>query len=358
MNKSFLNFKASIFLREKRGRVIFMPKAHCSHCQEDHKYTTKTELIKEYKGFEVNIEEQIAVCSNCNQEIFVHEIDWDNLNRLYTKYREMAEIIPPDKIVKFREKYNISQRELVAILDWGKMTINRYENGAIPSSSHNDMLKIIISNEMLFKDKIEEAFKKSRINKKTYSKTQEQFEHSIKDMMKDLCTRSLLHKESEFNGFRKFSIERLINLIGYLADKVDLYKTSLNKYLWYIDFENFRRHVRSITGVQYMKYTHGPVIEDFKYNDILNLFDEKFYIVEKEQDYNTITNIISKKNYDLSLFKEEEIIVINDVIEKFKTKSCNEISNFSHEENGWLKTKEKDLISYDYAESIKVQFGH
>jgi putative zinc finger/helix-turn-helix YgiT family protein len=335
-----------------------MPNAYCPNCQEKNEYKIRRDLIKEFKGNNLNVEEQVPVCSNCGQDIFIPEIEEENLNRLYNKYREVADIVSPNEIFEFRTKYNISQRELVAILDWGKMTINRYEKGAIPSSSHNDMLKIIMSNEMFFKDKVEEAFQKDRINEKSYDKIQKQLNNSINDMMKNLCVKSLFHKESEFNGFRKFDIERLTNLIAYLADKVELYKTSLNKYLWYIDFENFRRYVRSITGTQYMKYTHGPIIENFKYNDIINLFDEKFYVIEKEQDFNTITIIKSKKNYDLSLFKEEELEVINDVIEKFKTKNCSEISNYSHEEDGWLENKERDLISYNYATNIKVEFGN
>jgi len=146
------------------------------------------------------------------------------------------------------------------------------------------------------------------------------------------------------------------NSHSYVADKVDLYKTSLNKYLWYIDLENFKRNVRSITGLRYMRYTYGPVIEEFKYEDILNLKNHLFYKEEIEEDCNTTMRIKSQGNYDLSLFKEEELQVINDVIDELRNKTCYEISNLSHKEDGWLQNKDRDLISYDYADNLKIEF--
>jgi hypothetical protein len=87
-------------------------------------------------------------------------------------------------------------------------------------------------------------------------------------------------------------------LISYIADKVDnLYKTSLNKYLWYIDFENFRENVRSVTGLRYVKQQYGPVIENKGYEEIINLLEDKFYKEETEDIYNNSTKvkILSKK---------------------------------------------------------------
>ena len=44
------------------------------------------------------------------------------------------------------KKYNISQRELTSILDFGKMTINRYERGGVPTKSQSDYIKLLIEN--------------------------------------------------------------------------------------------------------------------------------------------------------------------------------------------------------------------
>lgn len=334
-----------------------MKKDYCPDCKKKVEYTLRKNLIEQYKGYEVNVEENIGVCDICNNDIYVPEIEEENFKKLYQKYKEVADIISSEDIISFRNKYNMSQRELTSILNWGKMTINRYERGSIPNQSYNDLLKLIISNPDIFKEKVEDALKNERITQKTYEKIQSKLKKSRKDFFQELIINSLTHVEDEYNGYRKFDSERLFNLIGYIADRVSLYKTSLNKYLWFIDFENFNKNVRSITGLRYIRYTYGPVIEDLKYEDILNQFDDKFLREDYENDCYTTTKIKSKKNYDLTIFKEEELKIIDSVINKFKNKSCTQISNLSHEEYAWIENENNDLISYfDYADRLKLKF--
>ena len=328
-------------------------KLYCPICEREEEYTIKKNLIKEFKGFDVNVEEKIVMCNSCNEEIYISEIESENFNKLYEKYRAVADIISPEQIECFRKKYNISQRELTSILNFGKMTLNRYERGSIPNSSHNDLLKLIISDNSFFNLKVEEAYENKRINEKTYRKIQDKLKSSMKDRFRNLIISFLTHKQDEYNGYRKFDIERVINLISYIAHNTELYKTSLSKYLFYIDFTNFKINIRSITGLRYIKYTYGPVIEDFKYNDILNYFDDKFYVEEFEDREKTTTKIKSKGNYDLSIFTDEEIEVIDRVLNMLKDKNSKEISSMSHEENGWKENNNRDLISYEYADKLK-----
>ena len=248
-------------------------KAYCPICKKESNYAIKTKLIESFKGLKVNIEENVAVCNECQEEIFIEEIEEDNFNRLYDRYRKLTGIISPEEIISFRKKYNISQRELVAIFNWGKMTINRYENGAIPSQSHADILKQTIKDELFFKQKVEEAYNQGRITQKTFDKVAKKIEKQEADILKNALIQLLSHKESIENGFKKFDAEMFENLVSYLASKVILYKTSLNKYLWYIDFLNFKKYARSITGLTYQRYNYGPIIEDFYYNHLINIFN-------------------------------------------------------------------------------------
>lgn len=327
---------------------------YCPICEREQQYTLKTNLIKEFKGFEVNVVEDVVICTECNEEIYVSEIESENFKRLYEKYRTLANIIKTEDIVRFRKKYNISQRELTSILNFGKMTLNRYERGAIPNSSHNDLLKLILSDNSFFNKKVKEAYENERISEKTYNKIEDKLRVSFKEIVKNYVIEMLTHTQDEYNGYRKFDIDRLLNLIGYIADNTELYKTSLNKYLWYIDFANFKKNVRSITGLRYMKYTYGPIIENFKYNDILDCFDEKFYKEEHEDGDKITIKIKSKENYDLSLFSESELQTIDEVLHILKEKKSSEISAMSHKESGWIKNKEKDLISYEYADDLRL----
>ena len=336
-----------------------MRNTFCTRCKKHVDYTIRKNIIQEYKGQIINCEENIAVCVECGGDIFVPDIENDNITRIYKKYRELVGIISSLDIIKFREKYDLSQRELVSLLGWGKMTINRYERGALPSKSHSDILKNIISDEEIFKQKVKEAYDASRINEKTYTSLTSCFQSSRKNIVKSLLDIELSHDEDILNGFRKFESERVESLISYIADKTDnLYKTSLNKYLWYIDFENFNENVRSITGLRYVKQKYGPVIEKRGYQEIIDLLDDKFYLEETEDISNNSTKvkIISKKNYDMSIYSQEEMKVINAVIKKFKKMSCSQISDKSHNEDGWLDNDINHIISYDYAEKLKMSF--
>ncbi|MCX7903265.1 MAG: DUF4065 domain-containing protein [Caloramator sp.] len=337
-----------------------MKKVYCPNCNEYVEYKVKQNLIKEYKGKEVNIVENIAYCKKCGEDLFVEKIEEDNLKRLYEKYRQVADLINPEQIIKLREKYGLSQRELGAILGWGKMTINRYERGGLPSQSHSDLLKLMLEDEEFFKEKVEEAYNKGRISNKTYNKINNKLGDNIKFQKKKYIINLLSHEENIYNGYKKFDFEKVENLIAYLADKInELYQTNLNKLLWYIDFIYYKHYVTSITGLRYVKFYYGPVIEKRGYVELLNYPSEKFIIEEQESidGTSTILKIKSNKNYDLSMFEHEEIKVINKVIDKFKNVNCKEISKISHEEVAWLETPFNELISYDYADNLKIDIG-
>lgn len=333
-------------------------KVYCEKCNEKVEYLVINEVKEEYKNVKVNVEQNIGICSQCKERLYVTELEEANLDRLYTKYRELTGIVSPKDIIEFREKYNISQRELVAILDWGKMTINRYERGSLPNQSHSEILKLIINNESYFREKVENAYKSGRITEKTYTEI-----FTCVDVYKDtkddlqlstFIQAKLSHNPSIYNGFREFDLDRLENLIGYIASRVnDLYKTSLNKYLWYMDFLNYKNTLKSITGLRYIRYTYGPIIEGKNYELILNL-DSKFEKEDREINYNITTKIHSKNNYDLSLFSKDEIQVIDRVIELLKDKNATNISDLSHEERAWIETKDNELISYEYAHDLKA----
>lgn len=79
-------------------------------------------------------------------------------------------MLKPIDIINFRKRYNISQRELTAILGYGKMTINRYERGDIPNYSSCLLLYIIINYESVFFDIVISSFCTGRISQKTFYK--------------------------------------------------------------------------------------------------------------------------------------------------------------------------------------------
>lgn len=333
---------------------------YCPYCRKEVDYKIEKRDIKEFRGIEINTYENVAVCKECHQDLYVNEIEEKNNERIYELYREKANIIKPEDIVNLREKYDISQRELTAILGFGKMTINRYERGGVPTKSQSDYIKLLIDNDSKFIEKVKEAYKNGSINDKTYEKIvstnleNKISKDDIQDMYRRVINDSLELKPSIFNGYKSFDLELVENIISYISSKVsNLTITSLNKYLWFIDILSFNQRGISITGLTYQKQQYGPTIIDQRYKEI-SLLDDKYIRNDYEDENGTRTIITSNKNFDLSKLKESEIEIINKIIKLLKNKNVTDISNMSHEEEGWKKTKKFDEISFEYAMNLNI----
>ena len=333
---------------------------YCPYCKKEVDYKIEKRDLKEFRGIEINTYENVAVCKECHQDLYVNEIEEKNNKRIYELYREKANIIKPQDIVNLREKYDISQRELTAILGFGKMTINRYERGGVPTKSQSDYIKLLIDNDSKFIEKVKEAYKNGSINDKTYEKIvstnleNKISKDDIQDMYRRVINDSLELKPSIFNGYKSFDLELVENIISYISSQVsNLTITSLNKYLWFIDILSFNQRGVSITGLTYQKQQYGPTIIDQRYKEI-SLLDDKYIRNDYEDENGTRTIITSNKNFDLSKLKESEIEIINKIIKLLKNKNVTDISNMSHEEEGWKKTKKFDEISFEYAMNLNI----
>ena len=335
-------------------------KVYCPYCRKDVEYKIEKRDIKEFKGVKINTFENVGTCIECNNDLYINLLERENNDRIYNAYKEKSNIITRKDIIDFRNKYNISQRELTSILGFGKMTINRYERGDIPTKSQSDYLKLLIENEDKFIEKVKDAYSKELITKKTYLKVvndivkNDDFELKMQDIFRRYIKESLNRKPDIYNGYKVFDLEKLENIISYIASKVkNLTVTSINKYLWYIDMYSFKQRTVSITGLTYQNQKFGPTILDQKYNEI-TVLNDKYKREDIEIDNGTMTKIVSNKNYDLSEIENDEKEIIDIVIKLLKDKKVTEISEMSHNEFAWKKTKRLERISYEYAMDLKV----
>ena len=333
---------------------------YCPYCRKEVDYKIEKRDLKEFRGIKINTYENVAVCKECHQDLYVNEIEEKNNKRIYELYREKANIIKPQDIVNLREKYDISQRELTAILGFGKMTINRYERGGVPTKSQSDYIKLLIENDNKFVEKVKEAYKNGNINEKTYGKivseglniniSKEEVQDNIRKYLKFVLSR----KPDIYNGYKDLDIEKIENIISYIASKVkNLTITSLNKYLWYIDMLSFNQRSIAITGLTYQNQKFGPTIVDKKYDEI-SLLDDKYTREDIETENGNTTKIISNGNYNLDKITDSEKKIIDTIIKVLKNKSVTDISEMSHREDGWKKTKRFEKISFEYAMNLNI----
>lgn len=335
-------------------------KVYCPYCKKEVEYKIEQRELKEFRGIEVNTFENVAICNECNQDLYVNKIEDENNERIYKIYREKANIIKAEDIVKLREKYDISQRELTAILGFGKMTINRYERGGLPTKSQSDYIKLLIENEDRFIEKVKEAYENNNITEKTYKKivsegqeeniSKKRVQENIRRYLKEVLNR----KPDIYNGYKSLDLEKVENIISYIASKVkNLTITSLNKYLWYIDMLSFNKRAVAITGLTYQNQKFGPTIVYKKYDE-LSLLDDKYQREDIETENGNTTKIISNENFNLDKINDSEKEIIDTIIKLLKNKKVTDISEMSHREDGWKKTKRLEKISFEYAMNLNI----
>ena len=335
-------------------------KVYCPYCKKEVEYRIEKRDIKEFKGIEVNTFENVAICNECNEDLYVNEIENENNERIFKIYRKIANIITPQDIVNLRNKYDISQRELTAILGFGKMTINRYERGGLPTKSQSDYIKLLIENEDRFIEKVKEAYENNNITEKTYKKivsegqeeniSKKRVQENIRRYLKEVLNR----KPDIYNGYKSLDLEKVENIISYIASKVkNLTITSLNKYLWYIDMLSFNKRAVAITGLTYQNQKFGPTIVYKKYDE-LSLLDDKYQREDIETENGNTTKIISNENFNLDKINDSEKEIIDTIIKLLKNKKVTDISKMSHREDGWKKTKRLEKISFEYAMNLNI----
>ena len=119
----------------------------CEVCLDDKHYIVKEEEKIDYaRGKEIKYIRKQAYCTECNSPMYIPQITDENLEALYSKIREVDDIISVDEIKEILVKYNIKKRPLSLLLGWGEVTITRYLDGDLPTKNYSDKLKLVLNN--------------------------------------------------------------------------------------------------------------------------------------------------------------------------------------------------------------------
>lgn len=338
-------------------------KSYCEKCDEVKKVMVRKKNEDFFvKGDKINIDAEVAICDTCEKEIFCLELDGKNLKLAYALYREKHAILSPSQISNIRKKYMLSQRSLGKLLEWGEITINRYENGAIQDSVHNEVLMFIEEPRNM-----KEIFEKKGhlLSQSTRDVVDIEIDQLIKNEIKPQLQKSLeeyISLESEMNeysGFNEFDLEKAVNIMAYVAKKTGgVFTTKLNKLLWYIDSLNFKEYSMSVSGCSYLHDKYGPVPKNYRW--IIAAAIDAGLLVEEEICFPSgSAGIIynASKPFDSSLFKKEELEVMDYVINYFKDYNCQEIKDKSHKEEAYLESEDKERISYKYASHLSISLS-
>jgi uncharacterized phage-associated protein len=156
-----------------------------------------------------------------------------------------------------------------------------------------------------------------------------------------------------FSGSRSFSADRLAAMMGYLASKgIELYKTKLNKLLFYTDLTGFYLTGRGLSGAQYVNLPYGPVPDRFEEmidHAVETGMIEASAVPGKEQT----VRMIKPGNASLDALNEDDRRVMDWIAETYGSLSTQEITELSHEESAYKNTRGGERIAYAYAQFLK-----
>ncbi|MCK5459809.1 SocA family protein [Candidatus Parcubacteria bacterium] len=151
----------------------------------------------------------------------------------------------------------------------------------------------------------------------------------------------------------KINEKKYYNIILFFANKIrngTLGKLKMMKLLYFLDFDFFEKYGKSITGDKYLRWQKGPVprmaermIKQMSGDDI-KISRRKIGI-----GYNDQQHIETLKNFDLKFFSKEELMMMDEIANKWEKFSGAEMKNASHGEAPWIATKPDEIIDYNLA---------
>ena len=292
-------------------------------------------------------------CDETKEGFTTDEIDDVNVMQIYNQYRVKYGIPFPDEIRAVRQKYGLSAAKMSQILGFGDNQYRLYENGEMPSEANGKILMTIM-NRTVFKSIVENS--KHQFDKDEYAKIIGKInaladEDDEKKVVKKIVFNS---ERGLYNGFAERSLNKLKNVLLFFIDKCGgVFKTKINKLLFYTDFYAYKNYGFAITGLSYKAIKFGPVPNNW--NRVYSMFDE---IEEIPVDFGGDvegSKLVSEMQPDFSVFKDNEIKVLEYVYSQLGEATSAKISEISHQEDAWKENVDTTgLIDFSYAFSLKA----
>ena len=143
---------------------------------------------------------------------------------------------------------------------------------------------------------------------------------------------------------------KLAKVILYYTNNIksNLYKTKLNKLLFYTQFLFYKKYRVELFNNQFIVDYHGPVMQDM--NSVLDKLQDKKIIELTRTQFGTVISPLFKLNDDQ--YTMEELEILKKVYNKFKGYTSARISEYSHEESVWSEDKLKEVIPLERAIEI------
>jgi putative zinc finger/helix-turn-helix YgiT family protein len=327
----------------------------CPSCEKE------TELVRIQSIEEINVKgEKIPVemdrfkCNECGEEFDNPSPAYDPLAVAYREYRRRKGMVQPEQIRAFREKYELTQKELSDLLGFGGATLSRYENGTLQDEAHDTILRLALEPHNLLSIIEEKSYAlNSTKRERLLQLLNMEFESS--DILLLLRIRGINQSPNILNGYRTLDIRKVLSAVKIFSYGARVYKTKLNKLLFYADFKHFKGYSVSITGLNYAHLPLGPVPDQYEllYESLLR-YDPT---LQKEEDVSLDCGaefFSCEVEPDHSALTIAELQTLLSIKEFFKSYNSKRIVEFSHDEKAYQITQKGQIISYAYSDDLRV----
>jgi len=329
--------------------------AFCPNCEKDteQKFVDKVEEIS-IRGEMIPIHMEYYHCEECGEDFEIPRPDYDPLDAAYREYRNRKGMVQPEEIKKFRKELGLTQKELSEILGIGIATLNRYENGALQSEAHDQVIRLCMQPENILK--ILES-KPTLLPESTRNRIILHIQKSNQDcgdLLEEAIEQFGSYSPDLLSGYIKFDVNKLFQAIKFFCLKDRVVKTKLMKLLFYADFKHFKDNGISISGARYAHAFHGPVPDQFE-TWLVAVCEWEKQITSEEQTFGDyVGEVYTSGEPDWSVFSTSELAALAFVKDKFQKYSARQIRDFSHQEIGYQNTKDGEIISYQYAQELQI----
>lgn len=293
-------------------------------------------------------------CLACGEEFEGPGDTHDEVAEAYRLYRAKKGFMQPEEIKALREDYGLTQGELAQILGFGAVTLSRYENGMLQTTAHNRILQTVRDPRtfwvMLNRPDIQTSLPPAKLAR-VRNRVRETI--SSGEVFDPVLEMALDYEPDQLSGHQRFNRQKFVNAIFFFCQQQQ-WKTKINKLLFYADFKHFRDHGRSITGARYAHAPFGPCPDKFHRSFTWLAERGDVEISEVPVGNNVGEEIRACIEPDLSVFAKSEVKVLMEIKEQLSNKTSKRLSDLSHAELGYIETESGQLISYRYAQFIRV----
>lgn len=321
---------------------------------------TKERRLIEFRKEKFEIVFHYYKCEDSGEQFTTTSMDEVNMNQVYNQYRDKFNIPFPEEITKIRESYGLSASKMSEILGFGVNSYRQYEAGEMPSVANAKLIQMI-DKPQSFINMVELCATLDEKTKEKYiQKAQSMLEHRKRNIFNLNFKEYLLgnHLADIFSGYRNPNFEKFTEMVVFFSEKIEPYKTKMNKLLFYADFLMFKQSCFSISGVRYKAIEMGPVPSNFQSifeymanNNEIDICTTEFpngYVGEQFKARHD-------RGFNAALFSATELETLEKVANAFKSTSTNDIVEISHLEQAWKNNiKERGIISYEYAFELGV----